>query len=196
MIAYLNGKLSHLEPAHAIVECGGVGYLAKISLNTYELLQGKAEVKLLTTFVVREDAQLLYGFVQPAEQALFEQLISISGIGGNTAMMILSSVSAADLAEAVRTENVDQLKRIKGIGPKTAGRIVLELKDKLSAGPAAGSAAGAAAPEGRLRQEALAALVSLGLPKAEMEKRLERILKDSPSGLSVEQLIKQALRNP
>ena len=181
-----------------VIDCGGVGYLAKISLNTYTQIQGKKEVKIFTYLQVREDAHVLYGFAETREQELFEQLISISGVGGNTAMMILSSISASELFHAIRNEDVNALKRVKGIGAKTAGRIILELKDKLRLDELAATAAGGT-PAGDAharKQEALVALTNLGLPRAVMEKRLERIFQEAEKDISVEEAVKLALRNP
>lgn len=196
MIAYLQGKIAQVEPTFAIIDCGGIGYLVKISLNTYSLIKDADSTKLFTYFQVREDAQILYGFSKPQEQKLFEQLISISGVGGNTAMMILSSISPEDLLTAIRTENAHALKQVKGIGAKTAGRIILELKDKitLDAGSAGGTVGGVVRGTNN-KQEALIALTSLGMPKAAMAQRIDRILKEEGNDLSVEQIIKLALRN-
>lgn len=191
MIAHLSGKLVGKDPSSAIIECNGVGYEVKISLNTYSKLGDKEQhVKLFTRFIVREDAQILFGFAEEAEKALFDQLISIQGVGGNTGLTILSSISPTELEKAIATENIDLLKKIKGIGPKTAGRIILELKGKLKTG--SGNAYSKPGLPGR--QEAISALTSLGFPRAEMEKRVDQILAASESGISVEEIIKKALR--
>ncbi|MFN0200250.1 MAG: Holliday junction branch migration protein RuvA, partial [Bacteroidia bacterium] len=131
MIAYIEGKIAHKEPTHVVIDCHGVGYFIKISLHTYTQVQNLESVKLHTYFQVREDAHILYGFFDIKEKNLFEHLLSVSGIGGNTALTMLSATSAGELSSLIRTQNVLQLKRIKGIGQKTAERIVLELKDKL-----------------------------------------------------------------
>ena len=196
MIAYLSGKIAHLEPTHVIIECGGIGYLVKISLNTYTQIQGKSETKLHTHFMVREDAQVLFGFSDTKEQTLFHQLISISGVGGNTAITILSSISPGDLVSAVANEDVVALKRVKGIGAKTAGRIILELKDKIHLPETtAGSGTLNKISAGQKKQEAIAALMQLGFSRAQMGKRLDRIIQEQGDNISVEELIKQALRN-
>lgn len=197
MIAYVQGNITHLEPALAIVECGGVGYGVKISLNTHHLLQGKASARLWTHFLVREDAQILYGFFDPQERSLFEALISISGVGGNTALTILSSLPPGDLIEAIRKEKVQVLTAVKGIGAKTAGRIVLELKDKLAlhADVASGGVSMSAGSEEQKKQDALQALQQLGMPKAVMTKRVEQIIQEQGASVSVEDIIKLALRN-
>ncbi|MEM7373841.1 MAG: Holliday junction branch migration protein RuvA [Bacteroidota bacterium] len=196
MIAYLSGKVAQLEPTHVIIDCGGIGYLVKISLNTYTQIQGKTEAKLHTHFMVREDAQVLFGFSDAKEQKLFEQLISISGVGGNTAITILSSISANDLVTAVANEDAATLKRVKGIGAKTAGRIILELKDKINL-PATSSDTSMTGKInlGQKKQEALAALIQLGFSRAQMSKRLDRIVQEQGEDVSVEEMIKLALRN-
>ena len=196
MIAYLSGKIAQLEPTHVIIECGGIGYLVKISLNTYTQIQGKTEAKIHTHFMVREDAQVLFGFSDVKEQTLFEQLISISGVGGNTAITILSSISPIDLVSAVANEDVATLKRVKGIGAKTAGRIILELKDKIQL-PESTTSSGITGKisAGTKKQEAIAALTQLGFSRTQMSKRIDRLLQEQGEEISVEQLIKLALRN-
>lgn len=198
MIAFVKGTIDILEPAYTVVDCHGVGYLVKISLNTYQKIQGKKEVKLYTYLQVREDAQLLFGFADGAERRLFEHLISVSGVGGNTALAILSSISADDLMTAIANEDNLALKRVKGIGAKTAGRIILELKDKLNAEDLSGvsmSAGGASGSDAARKVEATKALISLGFSQKEVSQRLERIFKQHGNALSVEEIIKLALRN-
>lgn len=195
MIAFVSGKLVEIEPTHAIIDCGGIGYLVKISLNTYNAIREKKEVRLHTYFLVREDAQQLFGFAGAQEKLLFEQLIGISGVGGNTALMILSSISPEDLYQAIRTEDTLALKRVKGIGTKTAGRIILELKDKIKLGEGT-IAAGTSTERSQKKEEALTALVNLGLNKSMMTKRVDKILKDKEPDISVAEIIKLALRNP
>lgn len=193
MIAYLNGKIDQLEPTFVVVECAGVGYSARISLATYTQLRGKETIKLPTYLQVREDAQTLYGFYDPREKALFELLISVSGVGGNTAMMILSSTQVEEFYQAIQQEDVQSLKQVKGIGAKTAARIILELKDKIK-GEAVEAVPGVDAHLGQKKQEALAALVNLGLPKAAMEKRVQEILQQHGAGVAVADIIKLALK--
>ena len=189
MIAYVSGKLAYKDPAYVIVEAHGIGYQIKISLNTYAQLKTE-NVLLHTHLMIKDDAHELFGFYEMGEKRLFQQLISISGVGGNTAMTILSSTPAKELVQIIETEDVTALKRIKGIGAKTAGRIILELKGKLVTD---GDAVGAN-PLGGLRTEAIAALTSLGLPKTAMEKKVDAILKKAEPGVTVEQIIKEALR--
>lgn len=190
MIAYLNGKLAYKEPAFVIVECNGIGYEVKISLNTYSKIGAKEEVKLHTYLMIKEDAHTLYGFLDRKEKVLFLQLLGVQGVGGNTAMTILSSIEPTDLVVVIDSENVGRLKQVKGIGAKTASRIILELKGKLvlegSGVPTTGLA--------KTREEALTALVSLGMPKAAMETRVDALIKAGGDTITVEQLIKDALR--
>lgn len=190
MIAYVSGKLAHKDPAFVIVEANGIGYQIKVSLNTYSALKTES-VKLHTHLMIKEDAHELYGFLEMSEKRLFQQLISISGVGGNTAMTILSSTTPQELFQTIQNEDVKGLQRIKGIGAKTAGRIILELKGKLVTEEGEGGATGGL---GGIRTEALAALTSLGLSKSAMEKRVDAILKKGGEGLTVEQVIKEALK--
>lgn len=190
MIAYLRGRLTYKDPATAIVECAGVGYACKISLNTYGKLGNEEQIMLHTYHMVREDAQLLFGFMDQEEKRLFEQLIAISGVGGNTALTILSSITPNDFLRAVETGNLDALKKVKGIGAKTAGRIILELKGKLKLEDDGSSSTGGGDSR---RQEALNALVSLGFPKPAMEKKVDEILAKSPEA-TLEDIIKLALK--
>lgn len=195
MIAFVSGNLVEIQPTHAIIDCGGIGYMVRISLNTYNAVREKKIVKLHTHFLVREDSQQLYGFENVQEKMLFEQLIGISGVGGNTALMILSSLSPEDLYQAIRSEDALALKRVKGIGAKTAARIILELKDKIKLDEGS-FVSGSASGKSQMKEEALAALVNLGLNKALMLKRVDKILKDNGPDISVAEIIKLALRNP
>lgn len=196
MIAYIQGKLVQIDPAFAIVDCGGIGYLAKISLNTYTEIRKKSTVKLHTYLQVREDAHTLYGFQDLKEKTLFEQLISVSGVGGNTALVILSSIQMDDLCQAIQSEDVQSLKRVKGIGAKTAGRIILDLKDKIKYDGLSPSVPEQGIAIGQKRLEAISALSNLGLPKSMMEKRVDQILKKQGPEISVAEVIKLALKNP
>ncbi|MCB0836415.1 MAG: Holliday junction branch migration protein RuvA [Bacteroidetes bacterium] len=195
MIAYVQGKIARIDPAFAIIDVNGIGYLVKITLNTYSKIREKSEVKLHTYFQVREDAQTLFGFAEEKEKLLFEQLISVSGVGGNTAVTILSSISADDLFTAIQNEDVTTLKRVKGIGAKTAGRIILELRDKISIEGVEIVAGVGSQTSGHNKAEALNALASLGFPKNQMSKKIDEILQKHGSDLSVEEIIKIALRN-
>ena len=187
MYEYIQGKLDQLTAATAVVDCGGVGYLLDITLNTYSAIQEKKEVRLWVHEIIREDAFQLCGFYSLAEREMFRQLISISGVGASTARMILSSLSVEELTNAIASQDAKMVQRVKGVGAKTAQRIVLELQDKVS-----GSTLGAtpAAPASRNKEEALSALVMLGFPKAAADK----VLQPLANTLSVEELIKEALQ--
>lgn len=196
MIEYLRGGLAELSPATAVIDCNGVGYLTNISLNTYTAIQGKRECKLYIYEAIREDAYVLYGFADKQERELFLMLISVSGIGGNTARMILSALSPGELVHAVSTENATLLKSVKGIGLKTAQRIIVDLRDKIRSGAAASteslSALISAAPT-QVQEEAIAALTMLGFAAAPSQKAVLTILKKEPEA-SVERVIKLALK--
>lgn len=199
MIEYIRGILDELSPTSAIVEAHGVGYELLISLNTYTAIQGKREVRLFTYEVIREDAHLLYGFATKSERELFVLLIGISGIGGQTARMVLSAFTPSEFADIIRNEDVKMIKSVKGIGPKAAQRIVVELKDKIALDFGTGEASGQKAGEiltGASRErmeEAVAALTMLGFPPAAGSKVVRQIVKDQPE-CPVEQIIKQALK--
>ena len=199
MIEYIRGILDELSPTSAIVEAGGVGYEMLISLNTYTALQGKREVRLFAYEVIREDAHLLYGFATKSERQLFDLLIGISGIGGQTARMVLSAFTPTEFADIIRSEDVKIIKSVKGIGPKAAQRIVVELKDKMAldfgTADATTQKRGAtltSASRERM-EEAVAALTMLGFPPAAGSKVVRQIVKDQPD-CPVEQIIKQALK--
>lgn len=202
MIAHLEGTVSEIDPTAVVLDCNGVGYLVKISLYTYSAIRDKNRVKLFTHLQVREDAQLLYGFAEVRERKLFEHLISVSGVGGNTALMVLSSISPDEVAHAIVTANEKLLQSIKGIGGKTAARIILELKDKIKVDKLAGDMARSAQSGAALsafagmtqREEALRALVNLGFPKAQMEKKLDEIIRNAGDQVTVELLIRQVLK--
>lgn len=196
MIAYIKGKITHKSQTEIIVETtGGVGYLVHISINTYHEIKEATEIIILTHFVVKEDSQTLYGFAEEQERNLFRHLISVSGVGPNTARVLLSAFSAAELRGAIIAENIAVLKTAKGIGPKAAKRIVLELKDKLLKDSGAESLAIAQTLTNNniAREEALAALVALGFNKMQVQKTLNRVLKSSPDVDDAGVLIKLAL---
>jgi len=197
MIAYITGKLTHKEPTSAILEASGVGYEMHISLYTSTVLPAIGEnFKLYTYQHIREDIQALYGFADTDEKTLFLDLIGVSGIGPNTALTMLSTMAPVELRQAILMENVKAVQGIKGIGGKTAQRLILELRDKMKK---AGIMAQANVPNYRLsanpvRDEALAALITLGIAKPVAEKSLDTILKQQGDDVSVEQLIRLALR--
>ena len=192
MFEYIKGTVDTLKPSHVILEANSVGYFITISLNTYTQLNGQDTIKLYTHQVIREDAHLLYGFATEAERELFRQLISVSGIGSNTAIMMFSSLSPEEIKNAILTENINLLKSIKGIGIKTAQRAIIDLKDKV--GKSSVSEQIVSAADNTIRNEALSALVMLGFVKKLAEKELDKILAAQPN-LSVESLIKLALKN-
>lgn len=198
MIEYVKGELTELTPATAVVECGGVGYLLNISLNAYTAIQGKTQVKLYVYEAISEDAHTLFGFAGKDERELFLQLLTVSGVGGNTARMIISSFTPQELTNVIRTGNERVLKSVKGIGLKTAQRIIVDLKDKVggsstaSAGSAPAGVAGMA-PGSAVMDEAISALVMLGFQSAASQKVVMTVLKDAP-GLTVEQVIKESLK--
>jgi Holliday junction DNA helicase RuvA len=192
MYEYIKGNITELTPASVIVEAGGIGYFINISLTTYTRLNGRENVTVFLQQIVREDAHLLYGFSDRDERELFKLLISVNGIGANTAIMMLSSYQPEQLREAIATENVNVLKSIKGIGAKTAQRVIIDLKDKI--GKSSESVQVFDKGDNTTREEALSALVMLGFNKRAIEKTLDRIFSDNP-GISVEETIKIALKN-
>jgi Holliday junction DNA helicase RuvA len=194
MIEYLKGEVAELTPATAVIECCGVGYEANITLNTYSALQGKKDAKLYIYEVIREDAHQLYGFSNKQERELFLQLISVSGIGGNTARTILSAFTVNELCEAIATGNEVAIKSVKGIGLKTAQRLIVDLKDKIKGiGNVSGTSAVATVADNDVIEGAVAALVMLGFPSAAANKAVQAIVKSEP-GASIEQVIKLALK--
>ena len=197
MIEYIKGELAEVTPALAVIDCHGLGYGINISLNTYSAIQGKKEVKLFIYEVIREDTYMLYGFSTKQERELFLLLISVSGIGGNTARMILSALSPSELCNVISTGNDKMLKTVKGIGLKTAQRIIVDLKDKIaSIGVEQGGttvASIAAAVHSEVYEEAVAALTMLGFAQAPSQKVVAEILKEDTT-LAVEKVIKLALK--
>lgn len=192
MYAYLEGNLSEVNPAYAIIDCQGVGYMVHISLNTFTRIKDLKRAKLYTHLSVREDAHLLYGFADDDERKLFRHLITVSGVGANTARVILSSLAPGELLQAIVSGNENILKKIKGIGGKTAQRIIIDLRDKVGKeGAIPGSFA---ASYNRQRDEALSGLVILGFNKAASEKALDKIIEKGDADISVERLIKEALK--
>jgi Holliday junction DNA helicase RuvA len=189
MIAQLNGRLIEKNPTSIILDCGGVGYEVKISLYSYSLLGSEENLTIFTKLIVREDAQLLYGFMTKDEREMFNHLISVSGIGPNTAMIMLSSLQTSEIAQAIQTDDVRTIQGIKGIGAKTAQRVIIDLKDKML--KMEFSAENVASSGNTTRFEALGALVSLGFDKKSAEKALDKV-KDPNA--TVERLIKEALK--
>lgn len=211
MIEYIKGKLTELNPAYAVLEAAGVGYEINISLTTYSALMDRytpdkpdndAEVKLLVTEIIREDAHLLFGFFTKGERNIFLLLNTVSGIGANTARMIMSAYPAAELRQVIATGNARALGQIKGLGPKTAQRIIVDLKDKILKIDVAGEENGksktengmwSADSENPIKTEAVSALTMLGFAAAASAKAVDKILTGNPSA-GVEEVIKQALK--
>ena len=197
MIEYIKGELTDLSPAQATVEAAGVGYALNISLNTFSAIQGKKEVKLYVFEAIREDAYVLYGFVNKKEREMFELLITVNGVGANTARMMLSGISVAELCNAISTGNARLIQGIKGIGKMTAQRIIVDLRDKIVALgiadeiPAGGQMT--APVNNQVKDEAVSALTMLGFSPAPTQKVVVQILQEQPD-LPVEQVVKLALK--
>jgi len=191
MLEYIKGKIAELTPASVVVDCNGLGYLMNISLNTFTTLQGKDQCKLFVYEAIREDAYILFGFSTKQERELFLQLITVSGVGANTARMILSSLGVQDLEQAIVDGNASLLKSVKGIGLKTAQRIIIDLKDKIKS--AIPSSASMLLSNQEVREEAISALVTLGFSQSASQKAIDTILHDNPES-TVQQIIKAALR--
>lgn len=195
MIHHLRGRLVSKQPTHAVIECAGVGYLVNISLTTFERLGNEEEVVLLTHLVVREDAHTLYGFSDEAERELFLALLGVSGVGASTARMILSAMDAETARSAIQSGDVAAMKAVKGIGAKTAQRIIVDLQDRLgnaTTGAAVRKVAGDV--RNNARMDALTALTTLGFERARCERTLDLIISESSAELPVEGLIKLALK--
>lgn len=195
MIEYIKGEIAELSPAMAVIDCNGLGYAVNISLNTYSAIQGKSNYKLYIYEAIREDAHVLYGFADKQERELFLLLISVSGIGGNTARMILSALSPSELINVISSENANLLKTVKGIGLKTAQRVIVDLKDKIktTATSTSTSTGITAIMNTEVQEEAIAALTMLGFAAAPSQKVVLAILKEDPS-ITVEKVIKLALK--
>ncbi|CAA9305920.1 MAG: RuvA [uncultured Cytophagales bacterium] len=196
MIAYIDGKLTYKDATHAVIDVHGVGYEIRISLQTFGAIQEGERCRLHTILHVKEDAHTLYGFLDRAEKKIFVDLTSVTGIGPNTALMMLSSLSAAEIQHAIVSEDIRTIQSIKGIGAKTAQRIVLELRDKMKKDVylTPSSPTFAVTSNNTLRSEALSALTTLGIPRNIAEKSIESVLKREGAGISLEQLIKMALK--
>ncbi|MEG1738014.1 MAG: Holliday junction branch migration protein RuvA [Odoribacter sp.] len=191
MYEYIKGILVEAAPAYAIVECGGIGYFVHISVNTYSQISAEKTVMLYIHLIVREDAHLLYGFFSKEERRVFRLLISVSGVGANTANVMLSSMTVNEIAGAIMTENVNAIKSVKGIGLKTAQRVIIELKDKISTAGITGDVT--LGITSTIQEEALSALMMLGFVKGQASKVLDKVV--AGGGItSVEELIKQALK--
>jgi len=192
MIDYIKGAVTQITPTFLTIETGGIGYMVNISLTTFSKLEGKSEFKILIHEVIREDTHQLFGFADNDEREIFRLLISVTGVGANTARMMLSSLNPAEIEKSIAGSDVNTLKSVKGIGLKTAQRIIVDLKDKI--GKQAGTGEIFAFENNTRRDEALSALVMLGFAKSAVTKVLDNIVR-AEKNLTVEELIKKALKN-
>ncbi len=192
MYEYIKGLVAELNPAYAVIEAGGIGYFVNISLTSYSSMKQGEQMQVYLHQVVREDAHLFFGFVTKIERELFRHLISVNGVGPNTARLILSSLTPQELTNAILSENLVKLKAVKGIGAKTAQRIILDLKDKINLSGEMESAEIFAASDNTIKKDALLTLTTLGFAKAAVEKVLDKVTKEKPDA-SLETVIKLAL---
>jgi len=193
MLDYIDGKIADLTPTEAVIDCMGIGFSILISLQTYESLKGKDKAKVYVHHYIREDDEQFYGFASKDERELFRLLISVSGIGVGSARMMLSSLTDEEIRNAILSEDVDKIKSVKGIGLKTAQRVILELKDKIVKGEGIAQLPFVAKMDNGAVEEATTALQMLGFSKASIGKVLQSILKGNPS-MKVEDIIKAALQ--
>ncbi len=192
MYEYFKGKLVEKTPADAVIECNGVAYILQISLQTFSKIKDQEEVKLFTHLVVKEDSHTLFGFADQGERAIFRQLILVSGVGANTARVILSSMNTDEVYNAIIMNNVGALQAVKGIGAKTAQRIILDLKDKISKGEQVSEIFSNS--HNTTKEEALSALVMLGFAKQAADKALQKIIESQGFTIKVEDLVRLALK--
>lgn len=192
MIAFIDGKLVQKTPTYVVIDCGGVGYSINISLHTYEKIGSDERLKLFTQLIVKEDSHTLYGFADEEERVLFNQLISVSGVGTNTARLMLSSLKPLDIKQAITTGNWALIKTVKGIGEKTAQKVVIDLKNKIK-GDDMAEGISLMGTRNVLVEEALAALIMLGFSKTEAEKGLQKVRQQNPQ-YTVEELVKNTLK--
>ena len=195
MIAFLKGRLVHREPTFVIIDVNGVGYHCNISLHTFSDIKEQESIMLHTHLNIREDAHILYGFSTETEKRLFQLLISVNGVGPSTAIVMLSYLNSNELRSAIVREDAATLQAVKGIGGKTAQRVIIELKDKLKKESLEDTLTIPLGSHNTVRAEALSALLTLGLPKAAAEKSVDEILKKSGNTITLEDLVKQALKN-
>jgi Holliday junction DNA helicase RuvA len=198
MYAYIKGKLTTKTPTLVYLECGGVGFQVNISLQTFSEIEKLEEAMLYTQLIVREDAHILYGFFSEEEKNMFNYLISVSGIGPNTARLMLSSLSTQELVNAIIHDDVRLIQSVKGVGPKSAQKVIIELKDKVkkdNISQLAGASGLKSSIKSEIVSETIAALSMLGFAKAPSEKAVQNVLKNNPDIATVEELIKQSLKN-
>jgi len=192
MYEYLKGKLVEKTPSEAIIECSGVAYFVNVSLQTYSQIKDKEDILLYIHLVVKEDSHTLFGFISKGERTIFRQLISVSGVGANTARVILSSMSTEEVFEAIIMNNAAALQSVKGIGAKTAQRIILDLKDKIKKDE--NSTGIFSSSHNTNKEEALSALVMLGFARQSADKAIQKVFKSQGLSISVEELVRQALK--
>lgn len=192
MIHHLRGRLIEKNPTYLVVECSGVGYFVHISLNTFSSISDEETLFIYTRLIVREDAHILYGFTDTAERDMFDLLLGVNGVGANTARTILSSATTDELVRAISSEDALYIQKIKGIGTKTAQRIILDLKDKVFKEGLTN--VNTQTTNNTSRAEALSALEVLGYPRKQTEKLIDKILSESPGG-KIEEILKLALKN-
>ncbi len=190
MISHINGKLVEKTPTYVVIDCNGVGYKLNISLQTYSAIQTE-NCKLLTHLAVKEDSHTLYGFCTSEERDLFRQLISVSGVGPSTARMILSTYSAEEIVNYIITADVSSIQNVKGIGGKTAQRIIIDLKDKVGKGKETSDLL--FTQDNTIKEESLSALLALGFTKKVAEKKMEQVMKNHEGGITVEDLVRKSL---
>ncbi|MFN7489243.1 MAG: Holliday junction branch migration protein RuvA [Chryseotalea sp.] len=195
MISFLKGKLAHQEPSQVIIDVNGVGYAVNISLQTFGAIKNQESIFLYTHLAIREDAHVLFGFSTEAEKRMFLNLISVNGVGPSTAIVMLSYMDVEELKAAIVREEIATLQKVKGIGGKTAQRLIVELKDKLKKEVPEENIVSSTGIHNSIKQQALSALVTLGIPKPSAEKSVDAILKKSGNNLTLEDLVKQALKN-
>jgi Holliday junction DNA helicase RuvA len=192
MITQLRGRLLEKNPTHIVVDCNGIGYEVNISLHTFSRLKGEEQITIYTHLQVKEDSHTLYGFMEKAERLVFRQLLSVSGIGANTARMMLSSLTPEQVVEAISTEDSDTIQSVKGIGKKTAQRVILDLKDKIRSSEEYSEIVNS--PSNSNKEEALSALETLGYTRKQSGKIISKICNNNPDA-NVEDIIKLALKN-
>jgi holliday junction DNA helicase RuvA len=195
MIAFLKGKLVHKDPTYVVIDVNGVGYHVHISLQTFGEIKDQENILLYTHLAIREDAHVLFGFSKEAEKKMFQLLVSVNGVGPSTAIVMLSYMSIDELRNAIVNDEAVTLQRIKGIGGKTAQRVIIELKDKLRKEAYEEIPSGTGVRNNTLRNEALSALVTLGIARNVAEKSVDMVLKKSGNTITLEDLVKQALKN-
>ncbi len=192
MITHLKGKLIEKNPNHAIIECNGLGYILTISLHTFSSIPDQENIKLFTHLSIREDAHILYGFADKIEREIFKLLISVSGVGPSTAITMLSSMNSEEIQQAIGSEDVEKIRSVKGIGIKTAQRVIVDLKDKIL--KTYEFSEDLSVSNNTIKNEALSALEILGFSRKKVDKAIQVILQDSPN-IKLEELIKKALKN-